>query len=85
MLETILLRGVEQGASNLFIVAGLPITFKINGVLLREETPLTADESSLLVQDAYALSNQRSMDSYFEMGDDDFSCEMGRASGGDRV
>ncbi len=64
----------NKNASDVFIIAGLPVTFKINGVLERQnETPLKPEDCTTLVKELYALSHTHKMTAYEERGDDDFS------------
>lgn len=66
-------QAVEDGASDLFIVAGSPVCEKLD----KRITP--AGEGRILPQDAQALITclyqlaGRSMDNYLQQGDDDFS------------
>lgn len=64
----------EKEASDIFIVAGRPLTYKCNGNMftLSEEslTPQTAEE---LVTEIYELANHRDMEHFLSFGDDDFS------------
>lgn len=36
-IETILRRAIDCGASDIFVVAGLPLTFKVRGEQVRDE------------------------------------------------
>lgn len=73
MLIKYLEKAVELGASDLFIVAGAPVSCKINGNL----TPV--DDKKLLPPDTEALINQlfslaqRDTKDFLSCGDDDFS------------
>ena len=74
MIHTILQNAVERGASDIMIIAGLPVTYKLNGVLTREASlRLLPDDTRSIVEAAYALANQRSMQRLLDTGDDDFS------------
>ena len=66
-------RGVEDQASDIFIVAGGPISEKVEGnIRPMEENKLLPPETSELIQQIYALA-QRPMDRFLSTGDDDFS------------
>jgi twitching motility protein PilT len=66
-------RGVEDQASDIFIVAGGPICQKIEGnILPMDESKLLPPETSELIRQIYALA-QRPMDHFLATGDDDFS------------
>ncbi|WP_101552566.1 type IV pilus twitching motility protein PilT [Anaerotruncus massiliensis (ex Togo et al. 2019)] len=64
---------VDRRASDIFIIAGLPVTFKVNGQLLRADGGrLTPADSQALIQGAYALAG-REIAIVEGGGDDDFS------------
>jgi len=66
-------RGVEDQASDIFIVAGGPICQKIEGnIIPMEECKLLPPETSELIRQIYAMA-QRPMDHFLATGDDDFS------------
>lgn len=72
-IKTLLTYAVEQQASDIFIVAGIPVSYRINGIIIRpdEERRLPADTESLLKQ-IYEMAD-RDMTSFLKKGDDDFS------------
>ena len=50
---------VDRRASDIFIIAGLPVTFTVNGQLLRaDDGRLTPADSQALIQGAYALAGR---------------------------
>ena len=60
-------------ASDIFIIAGRPLSFKIDGKLSTHgERMMPADTESFLRQ-IYHMANDRNFDSFLETGDDDFS------------
>lgn len=64
---------VEQGASDIFIVPGAPVSQKLEGLLKpMEEGRLSPDRSEALLKEIYGYA-QRDMTVYEESGDDDFS------------
>ncbi len=65
---------VDQGASDIFIIAGLPLTYKTNGVMhsLNDIRLMPADTSNF-INDIYRLADNRDMNKILEHGDDDFS------------
>ncbi|MPM00136.1 Twitching mobility protein [bioreactor metagenome] len=74
MLTETLARAVERQASDILIIAGLPVSYKINGCVVREESArLLPDDTRRLVTQAYALAQGRSIERLLETGDDDFS------------
>lgn len=74
-IQTILKQAVDQGASDLFIIAGLPVTLKLDGEQLRmEETgKLQPRQTEALIQSVYALAHRKPEHIARYDGDDDFS------------
>jgi twitching motility protein PilT len=65
---------VAEKASDMFVVAGLPISYRVNEVIVRKDgAKLRPDDTEELVTQIYALANHRSMKNFIETGDDDFS------------
>lgn len=65
---------VDAGASDIFIVAGLPVSARINGVIEQlSETRLLPEDTELVIRQIYELSGSRTLDQLRETGDDDFS------------
>ena len=63
---------VENGASDIFIGAGRHVTFKRNGVIIRQEGEnLYPNDTEELITGLYEMA-QRPMKKYIETGDDDF-------------
>lgn len=73
-IDTLLQQATQMGASDVFIVAGLPFSYKINGKLvhLNDEKLMPAD-TSVLIHDIYELAQQRDIQHFLDTGDDDFS------------
>ncbi len=71
-MQEILQQAVDRKASDILLVAGLPVAYKIKGVITREGERLLPQALSELVQQTYALA-KREMDVLNETGDDDFS------------
>lgn len=70
----LLKKAAQDGASDMFLVAGLPLSCRINGVLHRTEGPkLLPDDTHNVIAQIYELANSRSMDRLRTVGDDDFS------------
>lgn len=66
-------RAVADGASDLFIVAGGPVTAKVDGHLSRfGDQRMLPDDTKELISEIYEAAN-RLMDHYIQSGDDDFS------------
>lgn len=72
---------VEQGASDIYIVAGRPLTYKVNGHLCtRNEDRLLPETTEALVEGIYILANKRDIHHFDETGDDDFSFAIPKVS-----
>lgn len=73
-LITILEQAIGEGASDVFIVAGLPVTFRKNGVICQvTDTKLFPSDTESLLTEIYEQAGQRSLDILNNSGDDDFS------------
>ncbi len=64
----------QDGASDIFIVAGLPLTYKAYGTMksISDQKMMPADTASTITE-IYELAGQRDMKRLNESGDDDFS------------
>ncbi len=72
-LSDVLNNAVLQKASDIFIIAGQPISYKIDGQIIAiHENKITPDDSSKLIEEIYTLAN-RSINDFLKSGDDDFS------------
>lgn len=77
----ILQRALQLNASDIFFIAGLPLTYKVSGRQCREGEPLKPEDTRALVADIYALCGRNPQRVAAEDADDDFSFairEMGR-------
>ena len=66
-------KATNANASDIFIVAGLPLSYKVNGILHSEGERLMPKDTELLIRSIYELDGNRSMNRFLETGDDDFS------------
>lgn len=65
---------VEKGASDMFVVAGLPVSYRINDTIERmNDTKMLPAETAELVEQIYELADKRDMERFIKRGDDDFS------------
>ena len=73
-LQELLRQAIDEKASDVFIVAGLPVSFRKNGVIHRinGERLLPTDTESFL-RDIYQFAGNRDLDILHQSGDDDFS------------
>ena len=72
-ITEVLQRALELGASDVFMIAGLPLTYKVNGRQVREGEPLRPDGTRELVQAIYRLCGRSEARFAAEDADDDFS------------
>lgn len=72
--KSILEQAVTDGASDVFIIAGLPVAYRKNGVTARlyKDKLLPVDTETLL-SEIYQMAENRDIGRLFEHGDDDFS------------
>ena len=80
-LHEILKTAVENGASDIFLIAGLPVTYKIKGVQLRDGNGFLKPADILPLIDEIYESGHRAKTNYENNTDDDFSFsiyELGR-------
>ena len=73
MLEQILHTGMARKASDILIIAGLPVSYKINGVIMRDGQRLLPADTAALAEELYRMAGNRDMTRLLEEGDDDFS------------
>ncbi|MBR6159081.1 MAG: Flp pilus assembly complex ATPase component TadA, partial [Lachnospiraceae bacterium] len=70
----ILAKITQDGASDIFIVAGLPLSYKKKGVFVEEgEGKLMPADTSAFITEIYELAGGRDMTRLQKYGDDDFS------------
>lgn len=73
-IKTILQKAIADQASDIFIVAGANLSFKINGHIIKQNDDiLKPDDTRNLVEQIYALKNGIDHKAINEVGEDDFS------------
>lgn len=73
----ILTDAVQRHASDIFVIAGLPVSYKINGSIVRtEQDILMPAQTEQLMRAIYALAGDRNIDRVMVDGDDDFSFSL---------
>lgn len=73
-VKELLEQGVLEGASDIFIVAGLPVSYRVEGVITKKsEEKLTPAVTMDLLKQIYELDGQANFDRLLSKGDDDFS------------
>ncbi|MBM6742897.1 PilT/PilU family type 4a pilus ATPase [Drancourtella massiliensis] len=69
-----LTKTTQEGASDLFIVAGRPLSYKKNGKLIQaDEERMMPDQCEAFVREIYDLAGHRDISRFLACGDDDFS------------
>ena len=71
-LNEILREAVQREASDVLLIAGLPVFYKVNGHICREGERLFPEHTRVLVEELYSLA-ARPIERFLETGDDDFS------------
>lgn len=72
--EKILKDAVEKSASDVFLIPGLPLSYKRNGVIEHQSSDkMLPQEISEMIRQIYKLAGNRSMAKVEKTGDDDFS------------
>ncbi|MFR2036472.1 MAG: type IV pilus twitching motility protein PilT, partial [Anaerobutyricum sp.] len=72
-IQEYLQEAMGKGASDLFIVAGLPLTYKINRKMIKVGDRLMPEDTRKLIEDIYAIAQERKIETLEKNGDDDFS------------
>ena len=65
-------QAVEMGASDIFIIAGLPLTYKVDGRQRRMEARLMPADTAAVISDIYTLCGRSRSRIEREDMDDDF-------------
>ena len=75
--EDVLRNAVEQGAADIFLIPGMPLSWKVGGkIMYQSDEKIFPKEIEEMVREIYALANNRSMDHVVECGDDDFAMAL---------
>ncbi|MBR1909193.1 MAG: Flp pilus assembly complex ATPase component TadA, partial [Lachnospiraceae bacterium] len=73
-VEETLAKITQDGASDIFIVAGLPLSYKKKGVFVEESSEkLMPTDTAVLITEIYELAGGRDISRLQKTGDDDFS------------
>ena len=79
--KEILAQITQEHASDIFIVAGRPLTYKVNGNMrLLNDERMMPDMCRQFVTDIYELAGNRDMSNFEKAGDDDFSFALAGVS-----
>ena len=73
-VKELLSQAVQEGASDIFIVAGLPVSYRQEGVIIKKsDQKLMPSDTSEILRQIYELDDHASFDKLLTAGDDDFS------------
>ena len=75
-VKNILAKAVENGASDIFVIAGLPLTFEINGHQNREGERLTPEMTAEFASAVYEIAKREKIGLNSLNKDDDFSFSL---------
>lgn len=76
-LHSILELAHEKNASDIYMVSGRPLSFKINGKITEiNDDRLLPDNTESLIREIYEQANNRNLKRVVEDGDDDFSFSL---------
>jgi len=65
---------VKMGIADVFVITGRPISYKQGSVVSPfDDKTLTPQDTQEIIEQIYALANNRPMERFLELGDDDFS------------
>ena len=72
---------VRSQASDIFIVAGRPVSLRLNGsIIMQNEDRLMPDDSRSIIEQIYEMTNHRDIGILESSGDDDFSFAIPKLS-----
>ncbi|MCI9615799.1 PilT/PilU family type 4a pilus ATPase [Lachnospiraceae bacterium 62-26] len=72
--KELLQKAIDNNASDIFIIAGLPASMRMNNTMgVETGERLLPKDTMEIIKDIYELAGNRSMDILLETGDDDFS------------
>lgn len=73
-VKEILEQAVAEQASDIFIVAGLPVSYRKNGIITQtNDEKLFPKETGEFLSEIYEMADHRDMSALLKQGDDDFS------------
>lgn len=67
-------KAVSAGSSDIFVVAGRPVSMRIHGdIRMEDNTRLLPDDTRRIIEQIYELAGHRDIGILEDTGDDDFS------------
>jgi twitching motility protein PilT len=72
--QEVLTEMVQKGVADIFIITGKPLSYKMGNVLTaRDDDILMPNDTRELIEQIYAMADERPLTQLTELGDDDFS------------
>ena len=76
-LQNLLAAAVKEDTSDIFLIPGMPISFKVHGNIRPvDDNKIFPEEMDLYIKAIYSMAGGRSMKRVTEEGDDDFSFSL---------
>ena len=76
-IKEILSKAIEKNASDIFIIAGRPLSYKIMGeIISQNDDALLAEDTYEIIYDIFKIANKESIEELSEEGDVDFSFSL---------
>ena len=76
-LQSLLAAAVKEDTSDIFLIPGMPISFKVHGNIRPvDDNKIFPEEMDLYIKAIYSMAGGRSMKRVTEEGDDDFSFSL---------
>lgn len=76
-IKEILSKAIEKNASDIFIIAGRPLSYKIMGeIISQNDVALLAEDTYEIIYDIFKIANKESIEELSEEGDVDFSFSL---------
>ena len=80
-ITEILTRAANAHASDVFLIAGLPCSWKVDGKLVHGDgDKLKPEDTEALIRQIYELAGNRNIEPFLTSGDDDFSFAIKQVS-----
>ena len=76
-IKEILSKAIEMNASDIFIIAGRPLSYKIMGeIISQNDIPFLAEDTYEIIYDIFKVANKESIEELSNEGDVDFSFSL---------